>query len=230
MDGDDLTLKYWRPNAETPQRQLALQGATPTPAKLAFTGMSPGQEFFFVIDGTGLIRIWNTDTGTCVSTIQGPAPRIRNAVLSPGGRQIAVSVEREDVARLYDSATGAERKLAGHRDFISGLAFSPDGSTLATGSMDGTIGLWNTTTGDAIARLPGHMQETTDVAFSPDGRTLASLAFDESLKLWHLPTLREVVSENEPHAGTWVRISPDGGKIAVETDRDKLRLSLAPSE
>jgi WD40 repeat protein len=134
------------------------------------------------------------------------------------------------VVRLYDVATGAERKLAGHRDFISGLAFSPDGLTLATGSMDGTIRLWNTTTGDSFARLPGHMQEATDVAFSPDGRTLASLGLNESMKLWHLPTLRQVVSENEPHAGNWLRISPDGGKMAVKIDSEKLRLSPAPFE
>jgi WD40 repeat protein len=141
-----------------------------------------------------------------------------------------VCVEREDVARLYDCATGAERQLAGHRDFVSGLAFSPDGLTLATGSMDGTIRLWNVARGETIASLPGHMQETTDVAFSPDGRTLASLGRNESLKLWHLPTLREVVSENEPHAGLWLRFSPDGRKLAVETDTHKLRLLAAPPE
>jgi WD40 repeat protein len=74
------------------------------------------------------------------------------------------------------------------------------------------------------------MQETTDVAFSPDGRTLASLGHNESLKLWHVPTLREVLSENEPHAGLWLLFSPDGGKLAVETDADKLRLLPAPSK
>jgi WD40 repeat protein len=50
------------------------------------------------------------------------------------------------------------------------------------------------------------------------------------LKLWHLPTLREVVSENEPHAGSCLRFSPDGRKLAVETDTDKLRLLSAPTE
>jgi WD40 repeat protein len=134
------------------------------------------------------------------------------------------------VARLYDCATGVERQLAGHRDFVSGLAFSPDGSTLATGSMDGTIRLWNTATGIIIASLPGHMQETSDVAFSPDGRTLASLGQNESVKLWHLPTLREVVSENDPQAGIWLMFSPDGRKLAVETGAGKLRLLAAPTE
>jgi WD40 repeat protein len=230
FDRENSKLDYWLPNGVSPERRRPLQNPTSIAENSAFNGMSPDQAFFFDIDATGLIRVWNTDTGACINTIQGPTPPIRNATLSPGGRQIAVTDEREDFAWVFDTATGAARKFSGHRDFVSGLAFSPDGSILATGSMDGTIALWNTTNGVSIARLPGHMQETTDVAFSPDGQTLVSLAQGESLKLWHLPTLREVVSENEPHAGMWVRISPDGRKLAVETDSDKLRLSPAPSD
>ncbi len=160
--------------------------------------------------------------------LKGPLPRIRNAVLSPWNKQIAVCVERENFARLYDLATGKERQLAGHRDFVSGLAFSPDDTLLATGSMDGTIRLWNTADGTANAALPGHIQETTDVAFSPDGRTLASLGRNESLKLWHLPTLRGLVTESVPHAGNWVRFLPDGHNLVLEADNDKLRLLPAP--
>jgi WD40 repeat protein/predicted Ser/Thr protein kinase len=228
FDGDSLKLQFWLPNGAVPPRETALEGVKKM--QVVSTGTSPEQEFFFAIDASGLIHVWNTDTGGVLRTLQGPVPPIRNAVLSSRGKQMAVCVERENVARLFDCASGGERQLAGHRDFVSGLAFSPDGSTLATGSMDGTIRLWNTTNGESIGSLAGHMQETTDVAFSPDGRTLASLGQNESLKMWHLPTLREVVSENEPYAGSCLRFSPDGRKLAVETDTDKLRLLSAPTE
>ena len=230
FESDGLSLKFWLPNGVGPQRQTALEGATADKTAFAYLGMSPEQEFFFAIDAAGLIHVWNVDTGRLLRAMQGPAPPIRNAVLSPQGKRLAVCVERENVARLYDCATGAERALAGHRDFVSGLAFSPDGSTLATGSMDATIRLWNVATGETIASLPGHMQETTDVAFSPDGRTLASLGQNESLKLWHLPTLREVVSEDEPHAGIWLQFSPDGSALALEMGANKLRLLAAPAQ
>jgi eukaryotic-like serine/threonine-protein kinase len=224
------SLDFWLPNNANSQREVILEGKTDGRTPFGFIGMSPEQTAFFAIDATGLIHVWNPDTGRLSRTFQGPVPPIRNAVLSPRGKHLAVCVERENVARLYDCATGAERPLAGHRDFVSGLAFAPDGLTVATGSMDGTIRLWNTADGGFIASLPGHMQETTDIAFSPDGRTLASLGRTESLKLWHVPTLREMVSENMPHAGMWLRFSPDGRKLAVETGTNELRLLAAPAE
>jgi WD40 repeat protein len=141
-----------------------------------------------------------------------------------------LSLETEDIARLYDCKTGRQFPLTGHKDFVSNLAFSPDGLMLASGSMDGTIRLWHTTNGTLCAQLPGHMQETTDVAFSPDGRTLASVSNGESLKFWHLPTLREVYSEAMPDAGLWLRFSPDGERLAVALLDGHLRLLEAPKE
>ena len=227
---DDMEMDFWLPEGTTPQRKVMLEKVIPNGTKVVFAGMSPEQGFFFAISDLGVIAIWDTDTGRARRVIQGPVPPIRNAVLSPGGRYFALSTERENVARLYDCVTGTEQDLAGHRDFVSGLAFSPDGATLATGSMDGTIRLWDTTHGSTRASLPGHMQETTDVAFSPDGRTLGSLGQGESLKLWHLPTLREVLSESEPAAGVHLQFSPDGRTLAVESGVGKLRLLTAPME
>ena len=206
-------LNLWLPTGTSPLRTVALEHATSQETNFAFMGMSPEQKFFFTIDAAGVIHVWNAETGKLLHTIAGPAPRIRNAVLSSNGKQMAVCVERENIARLYDCATGTERTLSGHSDFISGLDFAPDGATLATGSMDGTIRLWNTANGDPGATLPGHMQETTDVAFSPDGRTLASLGRDESVKLWHLPTLREVVSQSVPGRGIMASIFARWRKI-----------------
>jgi len=230
FDTAGWSLNFWLPNGTDPQRQVSLQGRTAENTQFICFGMSPRQAYFFAIDAAGLIRVWNADTGRLARAFKGPPPPIRNAVLSLHGEHIAVCIEQENAARLYDCATGQERRLEGHRDFVSGLAFTSDGSTVATGSMDGTIRLWKTTDGSFIASLPGHMQETTDIDFSPDGRTLASLGRSESLKMWHVPTLREVVSENMPHAGMWLRFSPDGRKLAVETDTNELRLLAAPAE
>ncbi len=226
---DGPELDFWTTDGHNAERHIALELTSGENKRFVRQGLSPEGLFFFAVDDAGLIRVWNVASGRLVHTIKGPKPPLRNVVLGPNGKYLAACVERENFARLYDCTTGHESSLPGHRDFISGLAFSPDATTLATGSVDGTIRLWNTATGQCSFTLPGHMEETTDLAFSPDGRTLASLGHHESLKLWHLPTQREVFSADFPHAGTRLQFSPDGRWLAFITDEQLCLLEAPPN-
>jgi WD40 repeat protein len=65
---------------------------------------------------------------------------------------------------------------------VNSVAFSPDGLTLASGSMDNTIKLWDVATGELKTTIEGHTDSVNSVAFSPNGLTLAS--GDNKNKLW----------------------------------------------
>jgi WD40 repeat protein len=228
VDNHAATLEFWWP--ERPHSaSVTLTGIEPGKVNFVKSGLSPERTGFFAIDQSGSIRFWETTTGKLLASLNGPKQPVRNAVLGPGGKHLALSIESENFVRLYDPAPVSEKHLSGHRDFVSGLAFSPDGTILASGSMDGTIRLWDTATGAALSQLPGHMEEVTDVAFCPDGRTLASVGRKNSVKFWHLATHRELLSVDFPQAGAYLRFSPDGRYLAVTAEDNLLHLFDAPS-
>jgi len=69
---------------------------------------------------------------------------------------------------------------------VRSLAFSPDGRTIASGSFDNTIKLWDAAGGNEIRTLEGQSGSVWSVAFSPDGRTLASGSEDGTIRLWQM--------------------------------------------
>jgi WD40 repeat protein len=105
----------------------------------------------------------------------------------------------------------ASRVLTGHQGSVLGVAFSPDGSRLASISQDQTVQLWEAATGREIAIARGHGGSVDVLGYSPDGRRLATGGNDGTVRLWDAHTGR-ALGVCRGHSGPVraLAFSPDG--------------------
>jgi WD40 repeat protein/tRNA A-37 threonylcarbamoyl transferase component Bud32 len=107
------------------------------------------------------------------------------------------------------------RTFTGHRSGVLDVAFSPDGTRLASASKDGTAKLWAITTGQELCTLKKHMGPVWGVAFGPDGKRLASAGGDKTVRLWDADTGQELLClRRHTTVVTSVVFSPDGTRLA----------------
>ncbi len=151
----------------------------------------------------GEIILWNVATGKPIGQpLTEHADSVYSIAFSPDGKTLA-SGSLDHTIILWDMATMLNtsvstrpiigQSLTGHTDYVSSVAFSPDGKTLASGSADNAIILWDVSTGRSIGHpLMGHTDYVSSVAFSPDGKTLASGSADNTIILWDVSTGRPI--------------------------------------
>lgn len=118
------------------------------------------------------------------------------------------------------------KELAGHKEAVAAISYSPDGNTIATGSFDKTIKLWDPKTLKEVRTLEGHTGMVLALAFTKDGKQLLTGAEDKLVKLWNL-SAAQAAPKALPPLPALVRglaISADGKTLAAAEEDGVIRL------
>jgi WD40 repeat protein len=192
----------------------------------------------------GSTRLWDVATGRVQRRYPVEGFDVQSVAVSPDGKLLAAGVSDQTI-RLYDLTTGRQRTRTlgqdhalrpkplvkdakrdiGHRDplVMRCLAFSPDGSILASGCRGtGNTGstfitevyLWDVAEGKELRHFPAHQGWVSAVSFSPDGRTLATTGPEPMIRLWDVATGREVFPQSGHRSGIrYLIVSPADATI-----------------
>jgi WD40 repeat protein len=141
--------------------------------------------------------------------------------LSASGQPSDLPGEADFSIRLWDVEQRREqRRLLGHADRVTSVAFFPDGTHCLSGSFDATVRLWDLQQGRELRCFRGHADRVKCVAVSPDGQRILSCGCDRTLRFWDVQTGREVFHlANHQHWVVSVAFSPDG-KYALSGSLD----------
>jgi WD40 repeat protein len=187
---------------------------------------SPGGKTLAAGYSGGTIRLWDVASHRLISTASwGGAPLA--LAFTDGGKTLEVAgpaaLGAWDLAKQARIAARPFTGVTGGRS----VAFSPDGTTLATGGDDGNVRLWDAATQQEIgAPMSSDLKPVEAVAFSPDGTTVAAASSDGTVQLWNAATQQEAGTTmvDGSAAVSALEFSPGGKFLAVGGDDGNVRL------
>lgn len=229
----DGTIKLWHP--QTGELKSTLKGddwLLLTVWSVAFS-----QDGKMLVSGHHMdstVKIWNLGTGKLLHTLRGHGWGVQTVAFSPK-EDIIVSGSFDSNIKIWNPYTGREiRNLNGPGwlnpfglvpsfggdKSVHSVAFSPDGTTIASGGEKQPIQLWRVSNGERKLTLTGHSDTVNAVAFSPDERTLASGSADRTIKIWDLSTGEPLQTLGHSDTVYTVAFSRDG-RTLVSGSKDR---------
>jgi WD40 repeat protein len=213
---DGSTLRFWDADTGRELPSPALQESQPAFQSIAF---SPDGQILAL--GGNTIGLWDLANGRNLTALAGHTGKAQQSS-TPAETFTLIGPNDKNGRRVVEwhwNIKHMEGSVDERQASVISMAFSSDGHTLATGSDDLTIKLWDLASGHELRTLEGHSAWVRSVAFSPDGRTLASASDDLTVKLWDVGSGRALrTMEGHTNRVMSVAFSPNDHILASGSD------------
>ncbi len=214
--GDDKVIKLW--NANSGEEIHTYMGHSKAVRAIAF---SPDGKFIASASSDRTIKLWSVSSGLELATSDEFDSAIKSIAFSPNGLLLAVGNSDGVIeVETFNSITGKFKKvieLYGHKEGISSVVFSSDSKTIASGSIDDTIKLWDAQTGQEFRTLTGHSANVSSVSFTPSGEEVISAGYDGLIKIWSVKDSRLSTIKAHSYGVNSIALDREG-KILVSSE------------
>jgi hypothetical protein len=159
---------------------------------------------------SGRVIVWDVVTGEKLTTVGGEYDTVLATDITSDQSRIALGGP-ERLVKIHSTKDGALlHKIKKHTDWVTALAFSPNGEWLASADRNGGLSMWDAGNAQEIFTLAGHKAAVTALSWRGDSKLLASSSEDGSVKLWEM--------EEGKQAKTWN--AHNGGALSVSYAHD----------
>jgi hypothetical protein len=228
-----LAASPWAPLVAVAGQKQVLLFQSETLALLGILPFSEGQpvdlkfsrngKFLLAAGGrgaqSGRVVVWDVANGKCLMTLGKEYDTILAADIRPDQSQVALGGPSRLVKILSTKTGEIEQKIKKHTDWVTAVAFSPNGQILASADRNGGVSLWDPDSGQELFTLAGHKAAVTALSWRADSKFLASASEDGTVKLWETQEGKQIKSWSAHGRGTLdVSYAQDGRLVTCGRD------------